>query len=125
MSFASKHRREVGNYVTKSELYNEFGEEQCFKIISMRNIQNSFGDYVPMLEIEYPTDNSIRKIQFSKDMVENVEEILADEDAVESITKGYAGFKIYEYRNPNQKNKRCWGIEWVDLDDNGNEIPLE
>ena len=128
MSFASRHQREVGNFKTKGELYDTYGEDFIFRIVSLSIVNNQFGNTVPVIDFAGTDEDGnpcTFKVSLSEDMVANVQEILDDSDALNQIAEGHAGFKIYMYRNPNQKNKRCHGVTWVDIDDDGNEIPFK
>lgn len=50
-------------------------------------------------------------------LVDTVEAMIKDEEAVEAINDGLVGFTIYQYHQK-KFNKDCYGIRWVDSDRN-------
>ena len=47
----------------------------------------------------------------------DIQAILNDSEAVETIKRGEVGFKVREYisKNPKPKGKKCYSIDWVDI----------
>lgn len=114
MSFANKFNKSVSfnvdttgfNYVKLADLYDEKNKpvyklDGCF--ISVGNINTA-----PVFIL---TDRK-ELVNMPSHLTDTVKDILADNEAVEDIKNGKAGFTVYEYES---HGKKCYSIRFVDL----------
>lgn len=48
-------------------------------------------------------------------LLDDVKEMIADQEAIEAIQLGKAGFKIRSYQ-PKNSNRICYTVDWVDVE---------
>ena len=136
MSFASKHKREKGNFISKKNAYKVFGEDYLYRVTNVMFRKDQFAsEPIPHVTVYLPEgfeyedgQDKIRTcepgeyiIKLSDDMTDEITDILGDPDSMSDITHGLVGMRIYKYLNANL-NKMCYGITWVDVDEEGNEV---
>ncbi len=97
-------------YVDLETLYKEHGERKQYLVNALYVNENGQYGQSPLVV------GSDQYINLPSHMVEQVEQIRADEKIVEDINNGKVGFVIYEYYQKKYK-KTCYGINWIELDD--------
>lgn len=118
MSFASKYNKtgikfDVDasgfDFVNLETLYKEHGEGRKYEIDALYiNTKSEYGAH-PVAVIE---DLQL-KADLPKHLKETAEEMLSDDEAIEAIRSGRAGFIIDPYL---KNGKQCYGVRWIDLD---------
>lgn len=114
MSFASKFNKSVNfdidtngfTYGKLADLYNP-NEKAVYKIDGCY-IQKGNLDVAPVFIV---ADKKML-VNIPSHLTETVREILNDEEAVDDIRNGKAGFTIYEYES---HGKKCYSIRFVDI----------
>ena len=87
-------------YRSLSELYNENGANQVYPLTAMYvNSKSNFG----VAPVFATTDCFVNN---TSHMVDVVNQILADEEAIKAINEGKIGFVIYPYTQK-KFNKKC------------------
>ena len=95
-------------YRSLSELYNENGANQVYPLTAMYvNSKSNFG----VAPVFATTDCFVN---IPSHMVDVVNQILADEEAIKAINEGKIGFVIYPYIQK-KFNKTCYGVNFVDI----------
>lgn len=114
MSFANKYNKgskfdfhlgETVNYHKLSELYQD--EEQVYPIKAFYiNNKSKFGNS-PVVAIAKDM-----VVNLPMHMLDTVNDIMSDDESVEQINRGEAGFSIYKYSN---KYGTQYNINFVDM----------
>lgn len=95
-------------YESLADLFNRNGKDKVYKLTAIYiNRKGKFGE-APVFATEDCFVNA------PSHMVEVVNEILTDDEAIASINRGEVGFKIYPYV-AEKFNRDCFGINFVDL----------
>lgn len=97
-------------YVKLSAIFNdkkEGGKDVIHGIDGMFVHKSELGDSPVIIDAKEK-----RLVNLPSHTAETVREILADEDAVETIKAGKVGYTIYEYES---HGKKCYSITFVDL----------
>lgn len=95
-------------YMSLVDLYNNNGEEEVYPLTAIYiNTKSKYGN-APV----FATDDCF--VNAPSHMLETVNEILADENAVAEINNGKVGFKIYPY-HADKFNRDCFSINFVDM----------
>ena len=121
MSFASKHNKAgsaVFNIDTEGwseyrdlkSLYKENGADKIYPVYGFYiNRKSQFGDAPVIICDGY-------YVNAPKHMLEEVRQIMTDPEDVEAINAGKVGFTIRTYEAKNYKNKKCYGVTFVDIE---------
>lgn len=91
--------------IFKSE--NEGGKDVVHKINGLYVHKSKLGDSPVIIDEE-----NKRLVNLPSHTAETVREILADDEAVQTIKEGKVGYTIYEYESHGNK---CYSISFVDL----------
>lgn len=121
MSFAAKHNKgaifncntEGFQYKSLETLYNENKEGTVFEIQGIYiNRKSEYGD----APVAILTDCFANLPQH---LLEDCEGILKDQDDIDAIKAGKVGFTIEQYESDKKKgkDKTCYGIKWVDINE--------
>lgn len=95
------------DFIKLSDLYQKFGADTEYIIHAIFiNTKSKFGD-APV----FVTDNYM--VNISQHMLQPVQELLEDDDAVQLINNRKAGFKIYTFSGRNGKG---YSVEFVEYD---------
>jgi hypothetical protein len=116
-SFASKFNKTTFDidttdfqYTKLSVIFNsesEGGKDVIHKINGFYVHKSQLGDSPLIIDEE-----NKRLVNLPSHTAETVREILADDDAVQTIKDGKVGYAIYEY---DSHGKKCYSISFVDL----------
>ena len=116
-SFASKFNKTTFGIDTTDFQYtkladifnseNEGGKDVVHKINGLYVHKSQLGDN-PVISDE----ENKRLVNLPSHTAETVREILADDEAVQTIKDGKVGYTIYEYES---HGKKCYSISFVDL----------
>ena len=116
-SFASKFNKTTFDIDTTDFQYtkladifnseNEGGKDVVHKINGLYIHKTQLGDCPVIIDKE-----NKRLMNLPSHTAETVREILADEEAVQTIKDGKVGYTIYEYES---HGKKCYSISFVDL----------
>lgn len=96
-------------YKTLEMLYNENGSDDN-KVYTIWAVYINEGKYGKQGLLV--TDDCY--VNLPKHLNEDVESIRGDEEIIDQINKGQAGFTIYHYYSKKYK-KDCFSINWVDI----------
>lgn len=117
MSFASKFNKDVKkfefdteglDYVSLNDLFENNGADEVYTLRGFYiNKKSKFGDAPVGM-----TDGCL--VNLPSHMLDVVEKIMADDEAVADINAGKVGFTIYSYMDE-KHNKICYSIKFVDL----------
>ena len=95
-------------YVSLAELYNS-DKDKVYTIKGIYiNTKSKFGA-APVFAIDGFLVNA------PSHLLETCQEMLRDDEAIDLINQGKAGFKVYIYHN-DKFNLDCFGVEFVDID---------
>ena len=95
-------------YVSLEKLYCANGEEKVYPLTAVYiNRKSSYGD-APV----FATDNCF--VNVPSYMLDTVNDILADEEAIEDINNAKVGFTIYTYHSV-RYNCDCYGVNFADM----------
>lgn len=118
MSFASKYNKgskfqidTTGweEYRDLKSLYKDNGAEAVYPIYGFYiNKKSQYGDAPVIICDGY-------FVNCPKHLLDTVMDILADDNAIADINAEKVGFKIRTYEAKNYKNKKCYGVEFVDM----------
>lgn len=86
---------------------NEGGKDVIHKINGFYVHKSQLGESPVIIDEE-----NKRLVNLPSHIVETVREILADDEAVETVKEGKVGYTIYEYES---HGKKCYSISFVDL----------
>lgn len=86
---------------------NEGGKDVIHKINGLYVHKSQLGDSSVIIDEE-----NKRLVNLPGHTAETVREILADDEAVQTIKDGKVGYTIYEYES---HGKKCYSISFVDL----------
>lgn len=123
MSFSDKYNKEklfkvdmssVSEYYTLEQLFKMNGEdtEFLYEIKAVyENKHSSFGQSA-VLVIDLNGENVY--VNIPSHLALEAISMLSDNETIDDINNGKAGFKIYSY-NAKKFNKICYSIRWVDL----------
>lgn len=116
-SFASKFNKTTFGIDTTDFQYtkladifnskNEGGKDVVHKFNGLYVHKSQLGDSPVIIDEE-----NKRLVNLPSHTAETVREILADDEAVETIKAGKVGYTIYEY---DSHGKKCYSISFVDL----------
>ncbi|UWI20456.1 MAG: hypothetical protein [Bacteriophage sp.] len=116
-SFASKFNKTTFGidttdfqYTKLADIYNsesEGGNDVVHKINGLYVHKSKLGDSPVIIDGE-----NKRLVNLPSHTAETVREILADDEAVETIKAGKVGYTIYEFES---HAKKCYSISFVDL----------
>lgn len=116
-SFASKFNKTTFGIDTTDFQYtkladifnseNEGGKDVIHNINGLYVHKSQLGDSPVIID-----DKNKRLVNLPSHTAETVREILADDEAVETIKAGKVGYTIYEYES---HGKKCYSISFVDL----------
>lgn len=117
MSFASKYNKEAKKFDIDTEGFEYFNLDDLFENNGADykyllkgfyiNKKGKFGDAPVAITPEY-------FVNLPQHLLDSVNEILADNEAVADINKDKVGFTIYSY-NDEKHNKICYSIKYEDL----------
>lgn len=117
MSFAKKYskvspkfnvRIHQPAYTSLPDLYAEHGKNHVYPIAGI--YINTKGKYGPQACIAM---NDSLLVNLPQHLTEVCEQMRADQEAVDAINHGQAGFKIYEYASKSGVIR--YSVDWVDL----------
>lgn len=97
-------------YVKLADIFNskkEGGKDVVHKIAGVYVHRSPLGDSPVIIDEE-----NKRLVNLPSHTAETIREILADDEAVETIKAGKVGYSIYEYES---HGKKCYSISFVDL----------
>ena len=116
-SFASKFNKTTFGIDTTDFQYtkladiftskNEGGKDVVHKINGLYVHKSPLGDSPVVIDEE-----NKRLVNLPSHTAETVREILADDEAVQTIKDGKVGYTIYDYES---HGKKCYSISFVDL----------
>ena len=116
MSFATKYNKgkifDVDTtgftYASIKDLFNENGAKHIYPLRGIWiNTKGKFGDQ-PLVA----TDKFY--VNLPTHMLNTCKEIMKDDEAINDINNGKAGFQIYSYTNA-KFDRECLGIKFVDI----------
>lgn len=97
-------------YYSLRQLYENNGADSVYRVLALFiNDRGSYGDQPLALTPHY-------YVNLPQHLLDDVMKIMHDQDAIDQINAGRAGFKIRTYTS-NKYKKNCYSIEWVDLND--------
>ena len=117
MSFASKYskaspvfnvRLNKPAYTSLPDLFAEYGKEHVFAIAAI--YINTKGKYGPQPVVAI---NESTLVNLPSHLLEECEEMRKDQEAVDAINNGQAGFKVYQYTSKNGNSG--FSVNWVDI----------
>ena len=94
-------------YKTLEMLYNENDSEKIYTIWGAYINDGKYGKQGLLV-----TDECY--VNVPKHLTGDIETIRTDENTINQINKGQAGFKIYHYYSK-KYNKNCFSLNWVDV----------
>lgn len=116
-SFASKFNKTIFDIDTTDFQYtkladifnseNEGGKDVIHNINGLYVHKSQLGDSPLIID-----EKNKRLVNLPSHTAETVREILADDEAVQTIKDGKVGYTIYEYES---HGKKCYSISFVDL----------
>lgn len=116
-SFASKFNKTTFGidttdfqYTKLADIFNsesEGGKDVIHNINGLYVHKSQLGDSPVIID-----EKNKRLVNLPSHTAETVREILADDEAVETIKAGKVGYTIYEYES---HGKKCYSISFVDL----------
>ena len=116
-SFASKFNKTTFGidttdfqYIKLADIFNsqnEGGKDVIHHINGLYVHKSQLGDSPVIID-----EKNKRLVNLQSHTAETVREILADDEAVETIKAGKVGYTIYEYES---HGKKCYSISFVDL----------
>lgn len=115
MSFASKYNKgrkfDVNTsgfgYASLADLYNQYGKDHVYPLLGIYiNTKGKYSD-APV----FATDGVL--VNIPSHMLDVSKQIMNDDEAIEAINAGHAGFRIYSYHD-DKHNKNCWSVDFVD-----------
>lgn len=116
-SFASKFNKTTFGIATTDFQYtkladifnseNEGGKDVIHNINGLYVNKSQLGDSPVIID-----EKNKRLVNLPSHTAETVREILADDEAVQTIKDGKVGYTIYEYES---HGKKCYSISFVDL----------
>lgn len=117
MSFASKYSKATPTfnvrlnkpaYTTLADLFKENGKDEVYPIAGV--YINTKGKYGPQACIAM---NESLMVNLPAHMLEACEEMRKDQEAIDAINNGQAGFKVYQYTS--KAGKTGFSVDWVDI----------
>ena len=116
-SFASKFNKTTFGidttdfqYIKLADIFNsqnEGGKDVIHDINGLYVHKSQLGDSPVIID-----EKNKRLVNIPSHTAETVREILADDEAVQTIKDGKVGYTIYEYES---HGKKCYSISFVDL----------
>lgn len=96
-------------YKTLEQLYKENGPDKVYNLKAIYiNTKGKYGSRpVAVTDFCY--------VNLPGHLLETVEQMREDDEVIEMINNGKAGFKIYEYTQ-SKYNKVCYSVEWRDAE---------
>lgn len=118
MSFAAKHNKgSVFNIDTEGweefrdlkSLLKDNGPDEVYAVHGFYiNRKSQFGDAPVIISDGY-------FVNCPRHMLEEVNAIMTDKEDIDAINNGLVGFKVRTYEAKNYNNRKCYGVEFVDL----------
>lgn len=117
MSFASKYSKATPTfnvrlnkpaYTTLADLFIENGKDEVYPIAGV--YINTKGKYGPQACIAI---NESLMVNLPAHMLEACKEMRKDQEAIDAINNGQAGFKVYQYTS--KAGKTGFSVDWVDI----------
>ena len=97
-------------YYSLQQLYKNNGPDSVYRVLGLYiNDKGSFGKQPLALTPHY-------YVNLPSHLLNDVTSMIEDQDIVDQINAGHAGFKIRTYVS-NKYKKTCYSVEWADLDD--------
>lgn len=94
------------------DLYKEFGPDCVYPVTSVHvNTKSKFGDSPVVSTLDC-------HVNLPSHLLDTINSILTNSDAIDSINRGRVGFKIYEYVQSTY-NRTCYSIKWVNISSDG------
>ena len=119
MSFAAKHNKgNVFNIDTEGwseyrdlkSLLKENGPDEVYPVHGFYiNRKSQFGDAPVIISDGF-------FVNCPRHMLEDVRQIMTDAEDIAAINDGRVGFKVRTYEAKNYNNKKCYGVEFVDIE---------
>lgn len=117
MSFANKHNK-GSKFNIDTEGWSEYRDLKSLYKEDADAVRPVYGFYINR-KSQYGDAPVIISdgyfVNCPKHMLDEVKEILADPADVADINAEKVGFKVRTYEAKNYKNRKCYGIEFVDL----------
>lgn len=119
MSFASKHNKKANwdfetpkglEYTTLKELYEDNGKNTEYRIRALYINNGKFGKQPTIV---CTLGSKVIKTSLPSHLTDEVEDMRSDEEDVQAINDGMAGFTIYKYESKN--GRTCYSVNWVDM----------
>lgn len=98
--------------------------EKPFKVLGVHTIEqkgNAFGDNA-FVCISYK--GKAVNVDLPKSAVEVINGILSDDEAIAEIDDGKVGITLQLYRSEKYKKDNCTSYRFVEINENGDEIPF-
>lgn len=103
-------------YYSLKDLYKANGPDQVYTFLSLFiNSKSRFGKQPLAVTPTY-------YVNLPEYLVEDVQDMINDPDAVDQINAGKAGFKIRTYTN--RKGGTSYGVEWMDIEAKDIKLPF-
>ena len=121
MAFAARHNKgaifqcntEGFEYFDLANLYAGDGDSEVYPIQGLYiNKKSEYGEAPVAILLD-------KFVNFPQHMTDECKEILKSEEDIADIKAGLVGFKIEPYESDKKKgkDKTCYGVKWVDLND--------
>ena len=121
MSFAKKHKKGAIDWGVDTKDFEYFKLQDLFEMngadakytlkgvfVNRNKNEQQLKDYGPS-PVGILED---KLVNLPNHMLQEIEDILKDEEDIESIMNGEAVFKIREYES---HNKKCYGLDWQEV----------
>lgn len=113
--FIFKGERDFKYYSLK-DLYNANGPDQIYTFLSLFiNNKSKFGKQALAVTPKY-------YVNLPEYLVDDIQDMINDAEAVDQINAGKAGFKIRTYTN--RKGGTSYGVEWMDVEAKDIKLPF-
>ena len=122
MSFAKKHKKGAIDWGVDTKDFEYFKLQDLFEMNGADATYTLKGVFVNRNKPEQQLKDygaspvgilEDRLVNLPNHMLQEIEDILKDEEDIESIMNGEAVFKIREYTS---HNKTCYGIDWQEVE---------
>lgn len=95
-------------FTTLETLYKVNGADKVYTIKALYiNRKSQYGDHPVIV-----TDAEL--VDCPKHLLDTVENMINDDEAVEAINSGKVGFSVYTYKDK-KHNKTCYSVNWEDI----------
>ena len=103
-------------YYSLKELYKENGPDQVYTFLSLFiNSKSRYGKQPLAVTPKY-------YVNLPEHLLEDVQDMISDSEAVEQINAGKAGFKIRSYTD--RKGGTSYSVEWMDIEAKDIKLPF-